>query len=297
MTIAAVSDLLGIPVPTIRSWEHRYGFPDPARTEGKHRRYAPEHVEQLRAIRIAITTGFPSSQAVALARRGGEPASVRDPSIDILLRAAIDLDHTAARSLLEEIAERRGVEDTIADVVLPAMHDVGERWKAGTCGVAGEHVLTDVVRRWFARMTALASAPADPRERVAILACGPQELHSVGLEAFGVLLVRRGWSTVVLGQMTPAGSLLDTVRRARARAAVVVAQRSVNRRSTAAALASIHPALGARTFYAGEAFATAASRRDVAGTYLGTDLLRAAGLVEEGSGFMREVGASASPAP
>ena len=38
MTIAQVSALLGIPVPTIRSWERRYGFPTPSRTRGRHRR-------------------------------------------------------------------------------------------------------------------------------------------------------------------------------------------------------------------------------------------------------------------
>ena len=51
MPIAAVSSLLGIPVPTIRSWERRYGFPVPSRTQGQHRRYTVEEVDQLRKLR------------------------------------------------------------------------------------------------------------------------------------------------------------------------------------------------------------------------------------------------------
>ena len=39
MRIATVSKLLGVPVPTIRSWERRYDFPAPPRTDGLHRRY------------------------------------------------------------------------------------------------------------------------------------------------------------------------------------------------------------------------------------------------------------------
>ena len=277
LSIAAVSELLGIPVPTIRSWEHRYGFPEPVRTEGKHRRYGPEHVDQLITIRGAIVEGLSTSEAVALARSGPARSS-REPAIDDLLRATADLDPSAVRSTIELFEERQGVEATITRVLLPAMHEVGERWKAGTCDIATEHLLTDMVRRWLARVATFTPLPERPR--VAVLACGPNELHSVGLEAFGVLLGRRGWAVTMLGQMTPGDSLEHAVRRSGVRAAVVVAQRSVNRRSTAAVLGSVGRLLGAHTFYGGGAFASAASRRGVPGTYLGTDLVEAAGIVD-----------------
>ncbi|HEX8099799.1 MAG TPA: MerR family transcriptional regulator [Actinomycetota bacterium] len=56
-SIGEVSALLGIPVPTLRSWERRYGAPRPARTEGGHRRYTEAEVEQLRRIRDGINPG------------------------------------------------------------------------------------------------------------------------------------------------------------------------------------------------------------------------------------------------
>lgn len=277
LTIAAVSELLGVPIPTIRSWEHRYGFPEPVRTEGKHRRYGPEQVDQLITIRGAIVEGLSASEAVALARSGPTRSS-REPAIEFLLRAVADLDPAAVRSTIELFEGREGVEATITRVVLPAMHEVGERWKAGTCDIATEHLLTDMVRRWLARLATFTPLPERPR--VAVLACGPSELHSVGLEAFGVLLGRRGWAVTMLGQMTPGDSLEAAVRRSGAKAAVVVAQRSINRRSTAAVLGSVSRLLGAHTFYGGGAFASAAARRGVRGTYLGIDLEEAAGTVD-----------------
>jgi DNA-binding transcriptional MerR regulator len=66
LPIASVSSLLGIPVPTIRSWERRYGFPVPARTQGRHRRYSMEEVDQLRKLRDEITRGLPARDAVAI---------------------------------------------------------------------------------------------------------------------------------------------------------------------------------------------------------------------------------------
>jgi hypothetical protein len=54
----------------------------------------------------------------------------------------------------------------------------------------------------------------------------------------------------------------------------------VNRRSTVESIEAIHGLLGPRAFYAGGAFSSPASRRDVRGVYLGTDLIRAAEVVD-----------------
>ncbi len=56
-SIGDVSEAVGIPVPTLRSWERRYGFPEPIRTEGGHRRYSDVHLNELRRVRDAINPG------------------------------------------------------------------------------------------------------------------------------------------------------------------------------------------------------------------------------------------------
>ena len=146
LQIAAVSDLLQIPVPTIRSWERRYGFPAPARTRGRHRRYSSEEVEQLRALRDAITHGYAAKEAVEVVRKGRVGPTAGAPRVDALLRTAMDLDPNGARAVLGEAADSLGVEAAVIDVMLPAMQEVGARWKAGTCDAANEHLLTDAVR-------------------------------------------------------------------------------------------------------------------------------------------------------
>lgn len=273
LAIAAVADLLQIPVPTIRSWERRYGFPAPDRTPGKHRRYSVEDVQQLRALRDAITQGYGAKDAVRIVREGGAGPPSRESRIDDLLRAAMDLDPNRARVVLVEAADRLGVEAAVVGVALPAMQEVGSRWKAGTCDAANEHLLTDTVRWWLARTTTFAMPTA--RVGSVVLACGPRDLHTVGLEAFGLLLARRGLSVVMLGALTPLESLRKAVEDSRASAVVVVAQRSVNRRSTVHSLEGIHQLLGARVFYAGGAFSSPPSRRDVPGSFLGTDMIEA----------------------
>lgn len=39
LTIGDVADICGVAVVTIRSWEQRYGWPEPSRSRGAHRRY------------------------------------------------------------------------------------------------------------------------------------------------------------------------------------------------------------------------------------------------------------------
>ncbi len=50
LTIGDVAEQSGVPAPTLRSWEMRYGFPVPARLPGGHRRYAESDVAAVREV-------------------------------------------------------------------------------------------------------------------------------------------------------------------------------------------------------------------------------------------------------
>jgi hypothetical protein len=277
LTISAVSSLLGIPIPTIRSWERRYGFPAPARTNGRHRRYSMEEVDLLRGLRDEITHGHPAREAVGLVRRGSSVRE-RDEHLEHFLTSAMRLDPLGLRRALDTATDTLGVEAAIRDVALPAMREMGSRWKAGTCDVANEHLATEAIRVWLARLTVMAPPPFRPGPIV--LACGPKDLHSVGLEAFGVLLGRRGWPVRVLGPLTPTDALLTAVRAAAAWAAVVASQRNVTRRAATEAIAAVATLPTVEAFYAGGAFASPSSRRGVPGTYLGDDVVDAVQILE-----------------
>ena len=278
LPIAAVSSLLGIPVPTIRSWERRYRFPVPSRTPGKHRRYTVEEIHQLRMMRDEITRGHSASEAVDIVRRFATEVRPRAKLLERLLEAAMRLDPVRLRETLMSGSESMGVEATMRDVALPAMREMGSRWKAGVCDTAHEHLATEAVRVWLARQSAMAPAPFRPFPLV--LACGPKDLHTIGLEAFGVVLARRGWSIRTLGPLTPVSSLVAAVRAVEARGAVVTSQRSVTRRAAVEAIEAVDALPGVKAFYAGAGFSPLSARKDVPGTYLGDDIVEAATILE-----------------
>ncbi len=278
LTIAAVSAELGVPVPTIRSWERRYGFPSPARTPGRHRRYSRREVALLRALRDEIAHGFPAREAVrrVLERTGRAPGPAADLVADVV-EAANRLDPTGLRAALDAATLTLGVEPAIRDVALPAMREIGHRWATGRCDVAQEHLASEGVRGWLARMLALAPEPF--RLGPVLLAAGPKELHTIGLEAFAVILARRGWPVRVLGSL-PAAALVAAARRTRAVAVVVTCHRAVTRRSAVEAIAAAAEIPGVTVFYGGAGFSAPSRRRDVPGTYLGEDLVEAGEVLE-----------------
>lgn len=271
--IAGVAERLGIPVPTIRSWERRYGFPAPARTRGRHRRYDEGEIEQLRDLRDLVTRGFPPGEAVQLLRSGGA-ARAGDDLADDVVRAVLVFDREAVESSLDRAAGELGPDEAVRAVLLPAMREIGARWKAGSCDIGQEHFATDVVRGWLARRTA--SYAVSTRRPPVVLACGPSDLHTIGLEAFALVLANRAWPTRVLGAMTPTESLVAAVRAVRARAAVVTAQRSVTRAAAIASVEAVAAIPGVAAFYAGNGFANPAVRRRIPGVFLGGDVVAGA---------------------
>ena len=277
LTISAVSSLLAIPVPTIRSWERRYGFPVPARTDGRHRRYSTDEIDQLRALRDEITRGRPTRDAVEVVR-GLASASDRNDLVSGVVEAAIRLDPAAIRTSLAEAAEALGVERAICDVALPAMREMGSRWKAGVCDTAHEHLASEAVRVWLARQSAM--VPAAFRPFSLVLACGPRDLHTIGLEAFGVILARRGWPIRTLGSQTRVSSLVTAVRASEAGGAVISSHRSLTRRPAVESIVAVHRLPGVQALYGGAAFSAPTARRGVPGVYLGEDIVQAAEILE-----------------
>jgi DNA-binding transcriptional MerR regulator/methylmalonyl-CoA mutase cobalamin-binding subunit len=277
LSIAQVAALVGIPAPTIRSWERRYGFPTPGRTSGRHRRYSRAEVDKLRSLRDELGKGHRVRDAIALLEHPEEAHPDAPRLVRLCLRGAMRLDRGFLLSALDDAAAALGVEGAIQHVILPSLREIGSWWQSGSAAVVNEHILSDVARAWMSKHRTLAPAPF--RRGTVLLACGPEDLHTGGLEAFATVLARRGWRFVMLGAQTPADEIPSAARLMDASSVVIASHMAVARR---AAVRSIQIAIrdGFDVFYAGNAFAAKSNRRDLGGTYLGDDLIEASRSVE-----------------
>jgi DNA-binding transcriptional MerR regulator len=114
----AAAEMLGVSPNTLRSWERRFGYPKPRRTQGGHRQF---ELPQIEALRQAFSETHNISSAIALARERGE-----GPSTSTRLHSSFAaFDEDKAGRLLEESLAVRSVERTVEEVLLPAVEAFG----------------------------------------------------------------------------------------------------------------------------------------------------------------------------
>jgi DNA-binding transcriptional MerR regulator len=270
--ISEAARLLGVPMPTLRSWESRYGIPGSDRSAGKHRSYTAQELHALRMMRDEIGRGLRAGLAAQSVRALLGIQGPERECIDLLLAASDRGDAEGLRLALNRAAEMLGTGGCIDDVLFPAMKQIGLWWESGHCDVEQERFTSETVRGWLEGLAARTPAPvaADP----IVLACGPSDQHTIGLEAMALLLRRRQRPCRVLGARVPASTLVTAARANNAPAVVIVCHLNSGRQRAIRAIRAVNE-LPTAVFYAGNGFSSARSRRNVPGRYLGTRVQQA----------------------
>lgn len=239
--IGAVSRMTDIPEATLRIWERRYDFPMPARTTGRHRLYSQQEVQRLQWVKQRVDEGMQISLAVRtlqhMARGGGAnlpappspqpiaPEEDQGTAVAVFRRrlvgALLAHDTDQADQVIAEAFVLFPLEALILDVMGPTLHAIGEAWSEGRIDVATEHFATNYLRHHL--LTWLRSGPPAYDVSPVVLACAPGELHEGSLLMLAVLLQRRRWPVIYLGQTMPMGELAAFVAATAAAAIVFVA--------------------------------------------------------------------------
>jgi len=226
LRIGELSRRVGVNPELLRAWELRYGLLQPSRSPGGFRLYSPADEERVKRMRAFQTQGLSAAEAARLAldstaaadtpASDGEVALNREPLAQALER----FDEPAAQAAFDRTLSAVSVESLLRDLVIPYLHDLGERWEAGTATVAQEHFASNFLR---GRLLGLARGWGQGGGPLAILACAPGELHDLPLIAFGLALRAHGWRIAFLGPDTPLGTLTDTAAKLEPRLVVVSA--------------------------------------------------------------------------
>jgi MerR family transcriptional regulator, light-induced transcriptional regulator len=183
----AAAAMLGVSPNTLRSWERRYGFPEPRRTAGGHRQFDLTDIE---ALRSAFEETHNISSAISVAReRGSGPAS------PARLRSAFGrFDEVEADRVLEESLAVRSVERTVEEVLLPGMEAMESE--------AADSAEYAFAWRWSTGWLAAAMRVAPPATRpegvVVFDASAPSTVDGLHAQALELGLRRRGLRTLTL---------------------------------------------------------------------------------------------------
>src|SRR4051794_41103739 len=219
--IGELSRRTGVSAELLRAWEQRYGLLRPERSAGGFRLYSAGDESRVRRMTALIASGVSASEAAARAT-SDEPVTIEGAATDefaVELRAALDrFDAEGAHDVLDRLLATVSVEVAITEVLVPFLHELGQRWERGSATVAQEHFASNLVR---GRLLGIARGWASGSGPAFVLACPPGEEHDLGLVMFGIALARRGARVVFLGADTPVATIAETLRAA-APAGVVV---------------------------------------------------------------------------
>jgi DNA-binding transcriptional MerR regulator len=277
-SVSAAARLTGVPSNTLRTWERRYGFPRPQRTNTGRRLYDEGDLAAVRRMAALIEAGVPAAQAAESALLDvpappTEPAAAASlsPEVEQLLLAAAQFDEPGARAAIAAAVERRDWGRAIAEVLFPALHQAGVRWQHGDVSLTHEHFLSQVVRSEL--LAAVRDSPMPTGASPILLACPEGEQHEFGVLALWLLLRQAGVPVLCLGADVPPGDLVGAALQARSSAVClsVIATTSLpHAELSARALANARK--GVRVFVGGPALLTAADTGALPGVRLPQDI-------------------------
>ena len=234
LSIGALSRATGIPAETLRTWEARYGFPEPVRKPSGHRLYPSSTVQRLRRVAAAIARGHRACECVAASddelaallsasTPPVRPIALRDEGLDEMRSAVVAFDADRLTRMLLGEWSHLGPLEFLAQRAIPLVRHVGEEWSAGRLEIHHEHFLSerlgDVLRSLRLPYDDHAHGPA------IVCATLPGERHALGLQMAALVAAVAGWRVVFLGTEVPASQLARVASAAGARAVAVSVSR------------------------------------------------------------------------
>jgi DNA-binding transcriptional MerR regulator len=197
----AAAELLGVSPNTLRSWERRFGYPKPRRTQGGHRQY---DLAELESLRRALLETHNISSAIELARQRGEGPS----SPSRMLDAWDHFDEELADRVLEESLAVRSVERSVEEVLLPALELAAER--------EGREAERELAFRWATgwmhAARRVAPPPGRPQGVMLFDSSHGLDVDSLQVQALELALRRASFRTLVMGFDLPPERIVRAIR-------------------------------------------------------------------------------------
>lgn len=183
----AAAEVLGVSPNTLRSWERRYGYPQPKRTPGNHRNY---ELVELQTLRDALAETGNISSAIELSRqRQAAPASGGS-----LLAAFESFDEDAAERSIEESLALRPLERTVEELLLPAIDQLDADPERG----AELEFAARWAMGWLHGARRLASTASRPAGILLLDSSRGQDAEAVHAQALDLTLRRAGFRVLML---------------------------------------------------------------------------------------------------
>ena len=291
----------GLKADTIRAWERRYQLPVPARTEGGHRLYSDHDLSTIKWLVARQQEGMRISQAAnyweELISSGIDPLldkhqprqadtlvliDENDDTLESLqqkwIEYCLEFDELHADQVLSLAFAQFPIETVFPAVILPSLNQMGQLWYQGDATVQQEHFMSEIAVKKI--QTLITAAPNPVHTQRILIACPPEEQHTIVNLILTLLLTHRGWEVIYLGANVPLDQLSTAIRDIKPDLVIL----NASRLSTAVNLLKVLNMLLGKQIpaaFGGWIFTKIPDLIEkMPGTYLGIDLQKAIPLIE-----------------
>ncbi len=211
--IRDVEKLTGIKAHTLRVWEQRYNLLTPHRTDTNIRYYDEEQLKLLLNVSLLLANGHKISKICSFSPEEllekvrntyqGVENSVSDIAtkmqINALVMAMMDYDEVKFEKIFSTSILRRGVENTIIEIIDPFINRMDIMWRMGDMNNGQQHFIYYLIRqKIIVAIDAIPIAPANVQKYLLFLP--ESEYKDLNILIFMYLLKAYEKRIVNLGQ-------------------------------------------------------------------------------------------------
>ena len=221
-SINQFSEITGITKFVLRTWENRYGFLKPERSDTNIRIYTDEMLVRALNTNFLLKNNYKISKISKLNDEQivNEIDSLVDEKLDNVIEfyineiiiSAINFDGQKFHDTYNEGIEKFGLVNFYRDVILVTMKKIGILWLSNKVSPSQEHFLSEQIKQKIS-VSINEAYYKNQSGKTWLLFLPENEFHEIGLLFTKFLLVQNGNNVVYLGSNVPYGSLIDVIEK------------------------------------------------------------------------------------
>lgn len=222
-TIDQFSQITGLNKILIRTWENRYNFVEPIRTETNIRYYTDEMLTKGIKYSILVENGYKISKLIKteekeinilidnILNETKDEKTKNKIYISKFVQSAIYFDQKLFDDTYKDCVKKIGLIEFYSDVLLKTMNEIGVLFLNSDINPAHEHFLSENIRRKLSNETEKIK-DNKKRNKEWVLFLPENEFHDISLMFTNYILKLYGYKTTYLGQNVPRESLISTYK-------------------------------------------------------------------------------------
>lgn len=219
-SINQFSEITGITKFVLRTWENRYDFLKPKRTETNIRVYTDKMLVKAINTKFLLENNFKISKICKLNEAQiveeienlvqNQGDSLIDYYINEIVISAINFDNKKFNDIYSEGVAKFGLTYFYKKVILVTMNKIGLLWMSNKVSPSQEHFLSEQIKQKIS-VSINDSYYKNQNGKTWLLFLPENEFHEIGLLFTKFLLVLNGYNVIYLGSNVPYDSLKDIV--------------------------------------------------------------------------------------